>query len=107
MTQNPRFNPQKSMKGDRIELESENKAQNVEKAKNMTQKNNENIKYEQITIQVPKQVMDFLRFHESLLWCKDVTKYIEHSVLQTVAADADAGAYDRPVIDLIDKLLGK
>ena len=59
---------------------------------------------ESIVVDVPKRVMDFLRAHEKDL-DKPVKKYLELSILQTVAGDLELGeVFDKPVRELIERI---
>jgi hypothetical protein len=50
----------------------------------------EPVEYEQVTLRIPKKIMDFLRLTQKLNH-EDPEKYLLHSLVDMVRADIDAG----------------
>jgi len=56
----------------------------------------EKIEFEEITVKVPKLIIDFLRKHEKILG-KTAQEYMERNIVDCVRADIDAGDVFVPV----------
>ena len=54
-------------------------------------KANKNIELESVTVQVPKEVMNLIRAFAAHGLGMTVKEYLEHSIVQVVSADLDAG----------------
>lgn len=63
----------------------------TKKANKSEQEQLKNIEFEQVTIQVPKNVMNLLRAYSKHGLGMTANEYLECSVLQAVRADLDVG----------------
>lgn len=63
----------------------------MKKTKKSEQEQLKNIEFEQVTIKLPKNVMDLLRDYSKHGLKMTANEYLECSVLQAVKADLDAG----------------
>lgn len=60
------------------------------------------IEYETVTVKIPKQVMELLRFSQ-IAFKMTPTEYIEYNILELVRADLDSGEFLPSGKELADK----
>lgn len=70
------------------------------------QKQKPKIEYVDLTISLPKSVLEFLQVHEKELNYPSLKKYLEDIILQTVRRDIEDGAFKFEILATITAVLG-
>ncbi len=70
------------------------------------QKQKPKIEYVDLTIRIPKLVLEFLQKHEKEMDYPSVQKYLEEAILRTTQMDVESGSFKFEILETISAVLG-